>query len=217
MAVFDVVELEGSRYVRIGLDNDNARAEAGAMSYMRGRIEMTAPIPGPLNAVKCMISDEPVIRPRYEGTGEVILNSSMGGYHVLDLTGETWILENGAYWASDGEVELGLHRESMLTSFWAGEGLIDFQTTVSGHGHVVLNSPGPAEVIELGGETFAVEGKLVIARTGDIKYSVRRPTRGLVSYMLSGEDVVRTYSGSGKILFCCTPYWNQTLLDTMKR
>jgi len=28
--------------------------------------------------------------------------------------------------AAAGEIELGLHRESMLTSFWAGEGLIDF-------------------------------------------------------------------------------------------
>ncbi|MFO1039098.1 MAG: AIM24 family protein [Geminicoccaceae bacterium] len=217
MASFEIVELEGARFVRIDLENDDARAEAGAMAYMRGKVEMTAPMPSPWTALKCMMADEPVIRPLYRGKGEVYLTSTMGGYYVLDLVGETWILENGAYWASDGEVELGLHRESMWTSYWAGEGLIDYQTTVSGYGHVVLNAPGPVALMELKDERLAAEGKLVIARTAGLRYSVRRPTKNLMSYWLSGEDIVRSYEGTGKVLMCTTPYWSKTLLDSVQR
>ena len=166
---------------------------------------------------KCMISDEPVIRPRYTGTGQIFLSASSGGYHVFDVVDEAWILEDGAYWASDDEVELGLHREPMVTSFWAGEGFIDFQTRISGQGRVVLNAAGPVQEVELKGERLAVEGKLVMARTEGVKYGIRRPTRSIIGYWLSGEELVRTYSGSGKILMTTTPYWNQRLLSVVSR
>lgn len=33
----------------------------------------------------------------------------MGGFHILQMnSGEDWIVENGAYWASDGSVKLSL-------------------------------------------------------------------------------------------------------------
>jgi uncharacterized protein (AIM24 family) len=215
MAQFDILELEGTRFVKITIGGETVRAEAGALSYMRGRIAMEAPLPSPGQAVRNMLSDEPVIRPTYTGTGEIFLASSLAGYHVLDVRDEAWILEDGAYWASEGGVELGLHREAMITSFWAGEGLIDFQTKVQGRGRVVLNAPGPVEEIELEGDTIAVEGKIVIARTTDLSYSIRRPTRSLIGYWLSGEDLVRSYSGFGKVLLSTTPYWNQQLLQRL--
>jgi uncharacterized protein (AIM24 family) len=215
MAQFDILELEGSRFVRITIGEETVRAEAGALSYLRGRIVMDAPLPSPRQAVRSILSDEPVIRPTYTGTGEIFLASSLGGYHVLDVQDEAWILEDGAYWASEGSVELGLHREAMITSFWAGEGLIDFQTKVAGKGRVVLNAPGPVEEIELKGETIAVEGKIVIARTTGLAYGIRRPTRSLIGYWLSGEGLVRSYAGFGRVLLSTTPYWNQQLLQRL--
>jgi uncharacterized protein (AIM24 family) len=215
MAEFDIIELEAQRYVRISIDKDAVRAEAGALSYMQGAIDVDAPLPSIGRAIKCMISDEPVIRPRYTGTGQIFLSASFGGYHVFDIVDEAWILEDGAYWASDDEVELGLHREPMVTSFWAGEGFIDFQTRVSGQGRVVLNAAGPVHEVELRGERLAVEGKLVIARTEGVRYGIRRPTRSIIGYWLSGEELVRTYSGWGKVLMTTTPYWNQRLLSAV--
>ena len=117
-----------------------------------------------------------------------------------------WILENGAYWTSDNSVQIGLHRERMLTSLWAGEGFIDYQTKVSGKGRVVLNAEGPVEEIDLGHETISVEGKLVIARTADVSYRVVRPTKSLFSFWLSGEEYLRQYRGPGKVLLVSTPY-----------
>ncbi len=217
MARFDIVELEGMRFVHATLEKDVMRAEAGALSYMRGNIRMNAPVPGFGGIVKRSLSNESVVRPSYEGSGEVTLQSSFGGYHKLDLSGDEWILENGAYWASDGTVELGLHREPMVTSFWAGEGFIDYQTTVRGKGVTVLNAEGPVEEISLRDESISVEGKLVIARTRGLNYRVRRPVRNVVGYWLSGEQMMRTYSGTGRVLISTTPYWNHRLLEAVRR
>jgi uncharacterized protein (AIM24 family) len=190
MARFDIIELEGMRFVQAHLEDESMRAEAGALSYMRGDIRVDAAVPGLGQMIKCALSSESPIRPRYEGTGDVFLQSSFGGYHSLDVKGEAWILENGAYWASAGTVELGLHREQAITSFWAGEGFIDYQTRVSGKGVTVLNADG-------------------------LRYRVRRPTRSLIGYWLSGEEMMRTYSGTGRVLVSTTPYWNQRLLSAM--
>lgn len=217
MALFEIQELERQRYIRIVMKDEVVRAEAGAFSYMRGDIAIDAPIPSPVTMLKCKMSGEPIMRPRYRGTGEVFLNSSFGGYHVFDVDEQPWILENGAYWSSEDSVQLGLYREEMLTSYWAGEGLIDYQTKLSGRGRVVLNAPGPVEELELGNETIAVEGKVVIARTAGVSYRVGRPTKSILSYWLSGEELVRRYRGPGKVLLVWTHYWNQRLYQAVRR
>jgi uncharacterized protein (AIM24 family) len=217
MAKFNIVELEGMRYVEARLEKDSIRAESGALSYMHGDIRMHTPIPGLGQIVKCALSNESAVRSRYDGTGVVTLQSSMGGYYALDVDGEDWILENGAYWASDGGVTLGLHREAVLTSLWAGEGFIDYQTKLGGQGVAVLNADGPVHELSLKDESISVEGKLVIARTAGLRYRVRRPVRNLIGYWLSGESVVRVYSGVGRVLMSTTPYWNQRVLAAASR
>ena len=217
MATFDVLEHEGMRLVRITIGDETVRAEAGALSHLRGAIEVDAPVPSLGQGIRSILSDEAIIRPRYTGTGEIYLTPSLGGYHILDLEEDAWILEDGAYWASDGGIELGLHRERMITSFWAGEGLIDFQTMVQGTGRVVLNTIGPIEEVVLHGGRIAAEGKQIIARTAGLSYAVRRPIRSLIGYYLSGEHSLRTYFGVGKVLLTTAPYLNQRPLSALER
>jgi uncharacterized protein (AIM24 family) len=216
VAEFEIFELEGMRWVQIKIKEETVRAEAGALSHMQGDIKVTARLPSPLSALKSAISNEAVVRPSYTGTGTINLESSMGGYYPFEVAGESWILENGAYWASEGTVELRLHRERVWTSFWAGEGLIDYQTKVSGYGCVVLNAPGPVEEVTLKDERLMVEGKLVLARTEGLDYRMRRPT-SLVQSLFSGEAAMRAYQGTGKALVCWTPYWNQYIVNVMSR
>lgn len=40
-------------------------------------------------------------------------------------------------------MEVSTSRERAWTSFWAGEGFIDWQTKVSGHGREALSAQGP--------------------------------------------------------------------------
>jgi uncharacterized protein (AIM24 family) len=217
MAEFEVCELEGMRWVQIRLRDETVRAEAGALSYMRGDITVTVRLPSPLGALKSIISDEALVRPSYTGTGVLNLESSMGGYSPFEITGDSWILEDGAYWASEGGVELGLHRERVWTSFWGGEGFIDYQTKVSGYGRVVLNAPGRVEEVTLKDDCLLVQGKLVLARTEGVDYRRRRVTSSLVRSLFSGEPVMRLYEGTGKALVCWTPYWNRQMAEMMTR
>ena len=153
------------------------RAEAGALSHMQGDIKVTARLPSPLSALKSSDLE------RSDGAADLHRNrdhqSRVLDGRLLPVRGRRRIsiLENGAYWASEGTVELRLHRERVWTSFWAGEGLIDYQTKVSGYGCVVLNAPGPVEEVTLKDERLMVEGKLVLARTEGLDYRMRRPTR----------------------------------------
>jgi uncharacterized protein (AIM24 family) len=214
MAEFRILAEENTHFVEAILRDETIRAEAGALAYMRGEIAMKAPVPGLRAFMRASMSHESAVRPTYSGTGTVVLQASLGGFHAFEIQEKPWILERGAYWASEANVELSLHREKIWTSFWLGEGLIDYQTKVSGHGKVVLNAGGPVEEIELGDEELAVEGGLVIARSSRVQFSVRRPSQGLVSSWLSGEQLLRVYRGPGRILMSATPYWGKLLLES---
>jgi uncharacterized protein (AIM24 family) len=158
--------------------------------------------------IKSLLADEAVYRPAYFGTGVITLESSLGGFHVMDLNGESWVLERGAYWASEGSVDIQYHRERMMTGLWAGEGPVYLQTRVRGHGKVVLTTRGPVEELTLGpGKQMVVEGKYVVARTGDVTFGVRRSTKNFFGRFTAGEGWVRVYEGNGRILLNPAPYW----------
>lgn len=216
MASFEIIDHEGQRFVRIAIRDETVRAESGALSHMMGDIRITARLPSVMSAIKASISDEAAVRPAYTGTGDIFLEPSSGGYHVFEVAGESWVLENGAYWASEASVELGLFRERMLTSFWAGEGFIDYQTLLSGYGTVVVNAPGPVEELVIDGQRVVVEGRRVIARTRGLVYRVRRPAGSIWGSWLSGESSVRVFEGSGKVLMAPYPYWNERLMQAVR-
>ena len=126
MAKFEVLDQEGMHFVQITLDNETVQAESGALCLMRGNITMDVKLPTLGRALTSYLAEEAQIRPTYTGTGTMLLESSFGGFHFFDLGGETWILDSGSYWASEGSVTLSAIRERAWTSFWAGEGLIDW-------------------------------------------------------------------------------------------
>jgi uncharacterized protein (AIM24 family) len=216
MADFEIETQENIRFVRAVLRDEAIRTEAGALSHMRGAVSMSAPIPGPLTLMRASLSAEAAIRPTFRGTGDVFLEPTLGGYYALQVNENPWILDRGAYWASEASVSVEVHREKIMNAYWTGAGFIDFHTRVSGRGKVVLNAPGPVEEIDLGDEELAVEGRAVIARSSRVMFYVRRPSRGFISSWLSGEKLLRVYRGPGRILLAKTPYWSELLLKTTR-
>jgi uncharacterized protein (AIM24 family) len=216
MADFEIETRENIRFVRAVLRDEAIRTEAGALSYMRGAVSMSAPIPGPLTLLRASLSAEAAIRPTFRGTGEVFLEPTLGGYYALQVNEKPWILDRGAYWASEAGVSVEVYREKIMNAYWTGAGFIEFHTRVSGKGKVVLNAPGPVEEIDLGEEELAVEGRAVIARSSRVGFHVRRPSRGFISSWLSGEKLLRVYRGPGRILLATTPYWSELLLKTTR-
>ena len=221
MANFEIEEAEGTRWVKVTLHDEEVRAEKASLSHMKGALVMDTPLPSFRDLLVSSVSTDSPFRPRYRGTGEVYLDSTMGGYHVLDMSdGEDWVVENGAYWASEGKITLSLVRERLMTAFWAGEGLIWYHTKLTGAGKVVLAAQGPVDELTLNSERLVVDGPFVIARTDGIKFSIRRPARTRWSTWLSGQTSARVYEGKGRLLMCTTPYWrlaikNKHLADPM--
>jgi len=212
MATFEIEETEGMRWVKVGLDDDDVRTERGALNHYKGTITMDVPFPSIKAWWVSLFSDESLLRPRYHGTGTVYLDSSLGGFHVMQVEpGERWILDTKCFWASDGEVKLSVHRETMWTSYWADQGLFWYKTALKGDGQVVLSVPGPIEEVTLDDDQLIADGPFVVAHTAGIRLSVRRPARSWLSYWLSGQKLAYCFRGTGKLLLCTTPYWRARL------
>lgn len=215
MAKFEIIEKEGVRLVKATLQNETIRTESGALYYMQGAVTMESKAPSLGGFLKSMASGESIFRPSYTGTGTVFLEPSLGGFHVLELTGQTWILESGAYWASDAGVELDVHREKAWTALKSGEGFMDFQTKVSGHGQVILAAQGEVQQIMLNNDRLAVDGNYVVGRPAEMSYTVQRATKSLFGSMTSGEGFVRVYEGTGPLLIAPIPYWRHRLYTSL--
>lgn len=211
MATFEVLEREGVFWVSVGLTNEMVRTEAGALSWMAGDITMESQMPSAGSFLKSMASGESVFRPTYTGTGVLNLEPSFAGFHVLKLDGAPWILERGAYCASDGAVAIDVHRDSTMTSLLSGQGFVNFQTKVSGEGQVVIMAQGPVEEMFIDNDRVVVDGTFVVAREASLRYSIRRATKSLLGSMSSGEGLVSTFEGTGRALIAPIPYWRHRM------
>jgi uncharacterized protein (AIM24 family) len=214
MAEFTQREIEGMRQVVIDIAGEAVRARAGALSNMRGRIEFTPRLPGAGDLWRALFTSEARVRPWYSGTGKILLQPSLSGYHVFDVAeGERWVLEPGIYWASEGSVGLGLAREPIFASLWAGDGLLNWKTTLAGHGRVAINAPGPVETLDIDGE-LRVQGRLVLGRTDGLRFRSVRSARFPRNF-ISGQKRMRLFEGRGRVMVAWTPYWNQYMYTRM--
>ncbi|MBE9033068.1 AIM24 family protein [filamentous cyanobacterium LEGE 11480] len=193
------------KQIKITLKNSAARLEAGALQYLYGDIQISNKTGGVSGIGKAMlksfVTNEATFRPRYEGTGEIYVNQSFGHYLIYDLDGEDIIADKGIYVCSEGSIEVGVAMQKNLSAGIAGgEGW--FQTKVSGKGLCVFNFPvPPADIrcIELNNETLRVDGNFAIMRTGGVNFSVETATNSLVGTVTSGEGLLQTFRGKGKV------------------
>lgn len=215
MAVFEVIRSEGLNLVKITLQNEMVRTEAGALYYMRGPITMESKV-GPMGGLlKAFASGESLIRPTYTGTGELYLEPSFSNFHVFDVQGQEWILERGAYWASESSVQVDVYRDKTLTSLLSGQGFVNIQTRVFGQGQVVVVAQGDVQEMELKNDKLVVDGRFVVARAASLQYSVEKATKSLFGSMTSGEFLVSTFQGTGKVLIAPIPYWRARLYEAI--
>jgi uncharacterized protein (AIM24 family) len=196
---------------KIVLENAEVVVEAGAMHWMRGAITIEAKAPSVGGFLKSKLTREAVVRPRYRGTGELFLVPSFGEFDIMELQGQTWIMDKGAFIAAEPTVELGVYTNKAFAGLFGGEGF--FQTRVSGTGKVLYHAPGPVERIELVNDLLVVDGSFAVARTESLEYSVQRATKGLFSSWISGEGLVSTFRGTGTVLLAPVPNRYITLIN----
>ena len=205
MVEYEIVNKEELRMVKATLNGDTVRAESGALHYMIGNIEMVTKAPSVGGFLKSVVSSEDIFRPTYTGTGEVFFGPpTFGEYHILELNGNSMVLDQGAYICSDEGIEVGIMRNKGVKSMlFGGEGI--WQTTVSGTGKVVYYSDGPIEEITLENDTLTVDGNFAVARDSSLNYETKLLGKGLLSKMAGGEGFVNVISGTGKVYLSPVP------------
>ena len=211
---FDVLTRERLNMIKVDLENASFRYEAGALHYMQGNLELESDHPGMRKIFKSMITKEKVVKPVISGTGTVFLTPSFGEFTILELNNDEWILDQGAYYASEMDIELGAYTNRAISALFSGEKW--FQTVVAGSGKVVINSAGPLEEIEMVNDKLVVDGRFAVARTSGIDLKVTKATRGIFSTVISGEGLVNTFTGTGKVLLAPVDNYFNTLIHTVR-
>jgi len=214
MAEFAVVEKQGLKMIKATLDKETIQAEAGALHYMQGAIELDVKLPSAKGFLKSMVTKESVIKPKYTGTGTVFFGPPIfGEYCMLDLDSEAWVLDKGAYVCSDSGVEVGAYVNKAVAGLLGGEGF--FQVKVEGTGKLVLQAPGPVEAIDLKDDRLTVDGSFAVARQAHLDFTVKKAAKGLLSSAASGEGLVNVIQGTGRVLIAPVPNLYQNLVTTI--
>lgn len=208
---FSVEEKQMLKMVKVEMQNTIFRCEAGAMYYMQGNLQIESKMPSAGGLLKSMVTKETAFKPTISGTGTVYLEPSFGEFTIMDLKNETWILDKGAYYASEMGIEVGLWTNKAISGLFSGEGF--FQTQVSGTGKVIVVSNGPLEEINLVNDRLVVDGSFAVARTAGIEFTVNKATKGLFSSWTSGEGIVNTFTGTGKVLIAPAANRHVTMMN----
>ena len=196
------------RQVIASLNGQGIILQGGAMQMMVGNIQMSSNIHGPGDFVKKFIGGkatrESTIKPRYFGSGQVVFEPTYKYIIMEDISkwNGSMVIEDGLFLACNDSVQISVTARSNFSSAVAGgEGL--FNTTLSGTGIAVLESPVPAEellVFDLMNDTLKIDGNMAIAWSGSLQFTVERSSKSLVGSAASGEGLVNVYRGTGRVL-----------------
>lgn len=194
------------KQIRITLNNDSIKTEAGALYYYKGRIETKSNIGGVgglfKKAVSGTMTNESTVKPSYSGTGEIILEPSYKHYILMELNNESIIIDKGMFYCCSDSINIkAFMQRNVSSAMLGGEGI--FQLELSGSGIVVLESNVPqSEIIECEiapGEELKVDGNFAIARTSGVTFSVTTSEKSLIGSALNGEGLLNTFRGQGTV------------------
>lgn len=200
--------------IKATIQNQSVRAEAGALHYLQGQIQIEAAMPTAASFLKSFATSETIFKPTYTGTGTIYFGPPIfGEYMVLELNGDSWVVDRGAYVCSDITVEVGAWRNQAATALFSSEGW--FQTSVSGKGQVVIQAHGPIEVIDLVNDRLVVDGSFAVARQAHLRFAVQKATKGWLTSAASGEGLVNVIEGTGRVLISPFPNIHNNLIHSI--
>ena len=128
--------------------------------------------------------------------GKIYLAPALpGDMMVMEMTGETLMVQSGGYIASSPALEVDTKWSGSKT-FFASEGLIMLK--VHGTGNLIISAYGAIEEIVLGpGEKFTVDTGHLVTFTEGMGFNIRK-VGGWKSTLLSGEGLVVDLTGPGR-------------------
>jgi uncharacterized protein (TIGR00266 family) len=189
---------------RVRLDpNEEIQVEAGAMVSMSSDIAIETQARGGLikSLARSMLGGESFFINTYRaagGGGTMTLAPALpGDMFVLNLDGDSLLVQSGSYVASSGSVEVDTRWGGGKT-FFASEGLVLLHA--AGRGPLILSSYGAIDDVSLGGgEMLTIDTGHLVAFSEGIGFNVRS-IGGMKSTLFSGEGLVVDLRGPGRIL-----------------
>lgn len=192
------------RMVRIKLKGGHVRVEPGALYFMKGRLEMKATTGGGVmkGLARKMLSGETFFINEIHGEGEIWLEPTFGHFLLQRVsTARPIIADKGLFYAGTSRLEVGAVRQKYASAaLFGGEGM--FQTRVAGDGVAVLYSPVPRQEVqchELHNSKLWVDGNFALMRSESVEFRTEKSSKGLVSSSVSGEGLLQTYTGTGRV------------------
>ena len=182
---------------------EGLQAEAGAMTGMSGGIEITTKAQGGLlgGLKRSVLGGESFFINTFSasaGPGEVIVAPALPGDIIhMPLDGSKAIMvQSGSWLAGEASVTIDTKWGGAKT-FFSGEGL--FLLRCSGAGDMLVASYGAIFEMDLAaGESYKVDTGHIVAFEEGIGYEVNK-VGGWKSTILSGEGLVATFTGPGKL------------------
>jgi uncharacterized protein (TIGR00266 family) len=176
-------------------------AEAGAMVSMSEGITIETSVKGGLLAglKRSFVGGESFFMNTFKATapGEITFAPPLPGDIVhFRLNGETIFVQSSSYIASSPDISVDT-KWAGAKGFFAKEGL--FLLKVQGTGDLFLSSYGAIHEIKLGaGESYTIDNGHMVAFDASVNYKLKR-VGGLKSTLFSGEGLVCTYTGPGRV------------------
>ncbi len=193
------------KFVRIILNETKVRVEPGALYYMNGSLEMKASTGGGIvkGLFRKATSGESFFVNEIHGTGTIVLEPTFGHFllHEMEDGNDGVICDKGMFYAGAGSLDISAKMQKNISAgLFGGEGL--WQTSITGSGIAVLFSPVPEDeitIIELNNEKLSVDGNFALMRTSGIDFRAEKSSKSWLSTSVSGEGILQTFSGTGKV------------------
>ena len=181
---------------------ESIQVEAGAMVAMSPSLEMRTEAKGGFmkSLSRAAFGGESFFLNTYtakkEGDTIALAPPLPGDIRVVEMTGETLMVQSGSYLASSAGIDVETQWSGAKT-FFSGEGLIMLR--LSGHGTLIVSSYGAIHPMELAaGQSYVVDtGHLVTFEEG-MHLRVKK-VAGWKSTLFSGEGIVAELTGPGKL------------------
>jgi uncharacterized protein (TIGR00266 family) len=168
---------------------------------MSTNVDIQTQAGGIMGGLKRMFGGESFFRNTFtaqRGPGEVLLAHSLrGDMVVLDMTSAGYFVTSASFIASSPSVQCDT-KFSGFRGFFSGEGLFVLKCTSAGPGKLLIGAFGGLEMLECDGHLVVDTGHLV-AWDATLEYDIGKSGSGWVASFLSGEGLVCTFRGRGRI------------------
>ncbi len=181
------------------------KAEAGAMTSMSGDVEIETKAQGGIMSglKRSVLGGESFFINTFHSPqgGELTVSATLPGDIVhMPLSSTPMMVQSGSWLASEVGIEVDTKWGGAKT-FFSGEGL--FLLRCTGAGDMLVSSYGAITDRTLApGEVYKIDTGHIVAFEEGIGYQVNK-VGGWKSTLLSGEGLVATFTGPGKL-------WMQT-------